>query len=164
MIGLDVYSVLYSLLSRYRIVLLKEASGERFLPIWIGQHEAEAIAMHLQKTSLPRPLTHDLLLNTIRELGGIIQYIVVNDLSNDTFYARIAIEQDGKLQLVDARPSDAIALAVRASVPIYAEESVMEKASIVSSPEIVVATQQPDDNLDVFRDFVNTLDPDDSGE
>lgn len=164
MIGLDVYSVLYSLLSRHRIVLLKEIDGPRFLPIWIGQHEAEAIAMHLQKMSVPRPLTHDTLLNVTLGLGGIIQYIVVNDLSNGTFYARIAIEHDGELQLIDSRPSDAIALAVRASVPIYAEESVMENASIAPSPEIVVAAPQRDDNLDVFRDFVNTLDPDKPGE
>jgi bifunctional DNase/RNase len=163
-IGLDVYSVLYSLLSRHRIVLLKEMSGERFLPIWIGQHEAEAIAMRLQETSVPRPLTHDTLLNIIGELGGVIQHIVINDLNNGTFYARIAVEHDGELRLVDSRPSDAIALAVRALVPIYAEESVMAKAGIAPSPEIVAVMPQKDDDLDVFRDFVNTLGPDNMGE
>jgi hypothetical protein len=158
---MDVFSVLYSLLSRYRIVLLKEADGERYLPIWIGQYESEAIAMRLQGSSVPRPLTHDLLNNVISDLGGAIQYIVVNDLSNNTFYARIAVEHDGEVELIDSRPSDAIALAVRASVPIMAEESVMDKAGIVPSPEVREDIEAGEDDLDVFRDFVDTLDLDD---
>lgn len=161
MIEVSVYSVLYSLLSRYRIVLLKEVQGERYLPIWIGQYESEAIAMRLQGTSVPRPLTHDLLLNVITELGGVIQHVLINDLSDSTFYARIAIERDGALQLVDSRPSDAIALAVRASVPIYVEESVLEKAGIVPSPEIRLSTSSEEDKLDVFREFLDSLDLDD---
>ena len=136
MIELNVYSVLYSLLSRHRIVLLKEVAGERYLPIWIGVAESDAIATRLQANVIPRPLTHDLLLNIITDLHGTIQYIVLNDLNDNTFYARIAIEQDGELQLIDSRPSDAIALAVRALVPIYAEESVMEKAGILTSPDV----------------------------
>lgn len=164
MIELSVYSVLYSLLSRYRVVLLKELQGERYLPIWIGQYESEAIAMRLQGTSVPRPLTHDLLLNVIVELEGMIQHILINDLNDSTFYARIAIEHGGELQFVDSRPSDAIALAVRASVPIYVEESVLEKAGIVPSPEIRLGATSEEDKLDVFRDFVDTLDLDDLGE
>jgi uncharacterized protein len=163
-IELSVYSVLYSLLSRHRVVLLKETQGERYLPIWIGQNESEAIAMRLQGATVPRPLTHDLLANVITELGGAIQYVVVNDLNDGTFYARLAIEHGGELQLVDSRPSDAIALAVRTSVPIYIEESVMEKASIVVSPEIRISTAATKDQLDVFRDFVDTLDIDDLGD
>jgi hypothetical protein len=162
-IELSVYSVLYSLLSRHRIVLLKETRGERFLPIWIGTYESEAIAMRLQGSAVPRPLTHDLMVNVIVELGGIIQYVVVNDLSDSTFFARIAIERDGALQFVDSRPSDAIALAVRASVPIYAEEDVLEKAGIVSSPEIRLSATE-EDHLDIFRDFVDSLDLDDLGD
>lgn len=164
MIEVSVYAVLYSLLSRYRVVLLKELQGERYLPIWIGQYESEAIAMRLQGTSVPRPLTHDLLLNVIIELGGVIQHILINDLSDSTFYARIAIERDGELQLVDSRPSDAIALAVRASVPIYVEESVLEKAGIVPSPEIRLGVTPDEDKLDAFRDFLDSLDLDDLGE
>jgi len=159
-----VHSVLYSLLSRHRVVLLKEQGEERFLPIWIGAYESEAIAMRLQGHSVPRPLTHDLLANVIAEFGGVVEYIVVNDLSDNTFFARIAVQRDGELQLVDARPSDAIALAVRVSVPIYAEESVMEKAGIVASPEIRPSTPAEQDQLDVFRDFVDTLDLDDLGD
>lgn len=163
MIELTVHSVLYSLLSRHRVVLLKEEGEERYLPIWIGAHESEAIAMRLQGASVPRPLTHDLLVNVIAQFGGVVKYIVVNDLSNNTFFARIAVQRDGELQLVDSRPSDAIALAVRVSAPIYAEESVMEKAGIVASPEIRATTPAEAEKLDAFRDFVDTLDLDDLG-
>jgi len=163
MIELNVYSVLYSLLSRHRIVLLKETEGERYLPIWIGQSESEAIVMRLQETTVPRPMTHDLLCNVIKELGGNIQYVIVNDLNDNTFFGRIAVEHDDRLQLIDSRPSDAIALAVRASVPIYAAESVMDRAGIVSSPEIREEVDDHED-LDAFRDFLDSLDLDELGE
>ncbi len=159
---MSVHAVLYSLLSRHRIVLLKENDGNRYLPIWIGSNEAEAIAMRLQGGTVPRPLTHDLLANMISELGGEVQHIVVNDLRNNTFYAKIAIEQAKKPNLVDSRPSDAIALAVRIDVPIYAEEGVMEKAGIVPSPDIRKEIEgAAGEDLDVFRDFVDGLDLDD---
>lgn len=164
MIELSVFSVLYSLLSRHRVVLLKEANGERYLPIWIGSYESEAIAMRLQGAAVPRPLTHDLLVNVIAELGGAIQYVVVNDLTDSTFFARIAVEREGGLQLVDSRPSDAIALAVRAAVPIYADESVLDKAGIMATPGIHTNTAHTEDQLDVFRDFLDTLDLDDLGD
>jgi hypothetical protein len=163
-IELNVYSVLYSLLARHRVVLLKEVDGERFLPIWIGQYESEAIAMRLQGASVPRPLTHDLLANVVGEMGGTIRYVVVNDLNNNTFFARIAVERNGDVQLIDSRPSDAIAIAVRAEVPIYAEEMILEKAGIVSSPEVRISKPDETENLDVFRDFLDTLDLDDLGE
>jgi uncharacterized protein len=164
MIELTVHSVLYSLLSRHRIVLLKEVRGERFLPIWIGQFEAEAIAMRLQGAAMPRPLTHDLLANVVEQLDGAIQYVVVNDLNKNTFYAGIAVSHAGDVRIVDSRPSDAIALAVRVSVPIFAEESVLEQAGIVSAPEIRNIAAGEKDSLDVFRDFVDTLDLDDLGD
>ncbi|MGI5916805.1 MAG: bifunctional nuclease family protein [Anaerolineae bacterium] len=164
MIELSVYSVLYSLLARHRVVLLKEVDGERFLPIWIGQYESEAIAMRLQGASVPRPLTHDLLVNVVNEMGGTIRYVIVNDLNNNTFFARIAVEHNEDTQLVDSRPSDAIALAVRAEVPIYADETIMDKASIVSSPELRISKPEEEEDLDVFRDFLDTLDLDDLGE
>lgn len=164
MIELSVYSVLYSLLSRHRVVLLKENEGERFLPIWVGMFESEAIAMRLQGAAVPRPLTHDLLANMVGELGGKLQYVVVNDLSESTFYAHIAVERNGETQLVDSRPSDAIALALRAEIPIYAEDGVMDKAGITSSAEIRTEVTGKEDELDVFRDFVDTLDLDDLGD
>ncbi len=164
MIELQVYSVLYSLLSRHRIVLLKEVKGNRYLPIWIGQNEAEAIAMRLQGTRLPRPLTHDLLKNVIAELGGELQYIVVDDLRSGTFYAKLALEHDGDRHMTDSRPSDAIALAVRAEVPIYAEEAVLREAGIEPSPDIRPGVDEDLEDLDVFRNFVDNLDLDDLGE
>jgi hypothetical protein len=157
MIELQVYSVLYSLLSRHRVVLLKEAHGERFLPIWIGQHESEAIAMHLQGATVPRPLTHDLVTSVISQLGGRLDYVLVNDLVNGTFFARLAVVHGGGLTLVDSRPSDAIALAVRVKAPIYAEPDVLLKAGILPSPDIRVQRDVGLDGLDVFRDFVDTL-------
>lgn len=161
MIELQVYSVLYSLLSHHRIVLLKEVKGNRYLPIWIGQNEAEAIATRLQGTRLPRPLTHDLLKNVIVELGGELQYIVVDDLRSGTFYAKLALEYDGDGHMTDSRPSDAIALAVRAEVPIYVEEAVLREASIEPSPDIRPGVDEDLEDLDVFRNFVDNLDLDD---
>ncbi len=163
MIELEVYSVLYSLLSRHRIVLLREASGERFLPIWIGQHESEAIAMRLQGASVPRPMTHDLLNSAIGELGGALQYILVSDLSNGTFFAQLAIEQNGQMRMIDSRPSDAIALAVRAQVAIYSEDQVLDQAGILPSPDIRPSPEEGGD-LDVFREFIEKLDLDDEDE
>lgn len=160
-IELDVYSVFYSLLGRHRIVLLKETHGERFLPIWIGSFESEAIVMRLQESTVPRPLTHDLLVNVISELGGQLAYVMVNDLSENTFYARLAIQRGGRLQLVDSRPSDAIALALRASVPVYADEAVMEKAGISASPELRENPDSHEDQLGVYRDFLNSINLDD---
>jgi hypothetical protein len=162
MIELAVYSVLYSLLSRYRVILLKEVRNERFLPIWIGMYESEAIAIKLQGAKVPRPLTHDLLASVITELDGTLQYVVVNDLTEHTFFARLAVERDGDLVMIDSRPSDAIALAVRTSVPIYAEENVLDGAGIYPSPEIREAKTEPDDDgLGVFGEFLDSIEPDD---
>ncbi|NLV74261.1 MAG: bifunctional nuclease family protein [Chloroflexi bacterium] len=159
MIELDIYSVLYSMLDRHRLVLLKETHGERYLPIWIGDFESEAIVMRLQNASVPRPLTHDLLLTAINELGGQLAYVVVNDFTESTYYARLALQKGGRLQMVDARPSDAMALALRAGVPLYADEGVMEKAAIAESAAIPLSAGQ-DDSLQLFRDFFDTLDDD----
>jgi len=157
MIELEVYSVLYSLLSRHRVVLLKESQGERFLPIWIGQHESEAIAMHLQGATVPRPLTHDLLRSVITQLAGQLDYVLVNDLVNGTFLAQLVISHGDALTFIDSRPSDAIALAVRMNAPIYAEPDVLIKAGIQASPDIRDQAEDTLDGLDVFRDFVDTL-------
>lgn len=163
MIELNVFSVLYSLLDRHRVILLKETHGERYLPIWIGSFESEAIVMRLQDASVPRPMTHDLLVNVINELNGQLAYIVINDLSESTFYARLALQRNGRLQMVDSRPSDAIALALRAAVPMYADESVMDKAAITVSPDIRKGKGGQDDQLGLFREFLNSLDIDDLG-
>jgi bifunctional DNase/RNase len=159
MIEVKVDSIRASLMSEHRVVILKDLEAERFLPIWIGRYEAEAIAIRLQNIDVPRPLTHDLLNNAIGELGGEISHILVSDLQNDTFYAKISVNMNGQTVEIDSRPSDAIALAVRSGATIYVEEDVMARAGII--PEDDVTEGADEDELSAFRDFIDTLDLDD---
>ena len=152
-------SIRVSLVSPQRLVILKEVKRERFLPIWIGPCEAEEITIKLQNVDVKRPLTHDLLNTFIGQLGGTISHVVVNDLRDDTYYANIILDVNGKNMAIDSRPSDAIALAVRANAHIFVTEEVMDKASIV--PEEDQSDETTDEDLSAFRDFVNTLDLDD---
>jgi hypothetical protein len=163
MIEVKVDSIRASLMSEHRVIILKEIDAERYLPIWIGPYEAEAIAIRLQKREVPRPLTHDLLNNVISKMGGEISHITVNDLRNDTFYAYITVNLNGGQVEIDSRPSDAIALAVRADIPIFVEEDVMAQASIIPEADIAEGTGEgtDDEELSAFRDFVNSLDLDD---
>lgn len=128
MIELTIESIRVSLMNYQRVVILKEKDAERYLPIWIGPNEAEAIAVRLQEVNIARPLTHDLLRTVIDTLGARVTSVVVNDLANDTFYARIILDVNGRALEVDSRPSDAIALAVTARVPIYVSEDVLGEA------------------------------------
>src|SRR5437764_14352003 len=130
MIEMTVESVRINLQTSQRVVILKAAQNERYLFIWIAHAEAYAIAIELQGTSSPRPLTHDLLKNVIEDLGAKIESIVISDLIDDIFYARIVLDVAGRHVEVDSRPSDAIALAVRARTPIFVEESVLERAGV----------------------------------
>ena len=130
MIEMTIDSIRVSLMNYQRVVILKEKMADRYLPIWIGPTEADAIAVKLQGVSVPRPLTHDLLRSVVDALGARVNCIVVNDLKNDTFYAKITLDVDGGQMEVDSRPSDALALAVRVEAPIYVEESVLDKAGI----------------------------------
>lgn len=159
MIEVKVESIQISLMTEHRVVILKEIDSERLLPIWIGPYEAEAIHIRLRDIEVARPLTHDLLNNVIAELGGEISHITVNDLRNDTFYARITVNLNGRQLEIDSRPSDAIALAVRANVSIYVEEDVMAQAGIV--PGVDITEDIGDEELSAFRDFVDNLDLDD---
>jgi bifunctional DNase/RNase len=176
MIETVVESIRVSLVTQHRVVILKEVDGERHLPIWIGSYEAEAIAMELQGVTASRPLPYDLMRSIIDDLGGAVERISVTELSDDVFYARIILRQNGREVEVDSRPSDAIALAVRARVPIMVDEAVMEKAGVVlsgddegdieplnesTSPELERAGDVDEERLSVFRDFINTLDLDD---
>ncbi len=165
MIEVTIDSVRVSLMSQDRMVVLKDADSNRYLPIWIGPFEADAITIQLQGVQVARPLTHDLLKSLIRALGAKISHIVVNDLRNNTFFAQITLDSDGQELNVDARPSDAIALAVRAGAPIFVVEQVMEQAAITPEQEISqpeqTATPEEKENLEVYRDFVETLDLDD---
>jgi hypothetical protein len=170
MIEVTVDSIRVSLISQHRVVVLKEVGSERYLPIWIGPCEADAITIGLQGMDIPRPLTHDLLKRIVDELGGEISHILVSDLRDETFYARIILDINGRHAEIDSRPSDAIALAVRAQVPIYVTEHVMERAGIEPSEEEEIEEKGPsltpeeEEKLSVFREFIETLDLDDLGD
>jgi hypothetical protein len=161
MIEVTVDSIRASLMSQHRVVILKDVDDERFLPIWIGPFEAEAITLELQQVQLARPLTHDLLNAVITEMGAKVSHVLVSELRNDTFYARVVLDNNGQPLEIDSRPSDAIALAVRAKAPIFVAESVMEQAAITPEEGINCSDE---DELSVFRDFVETLDFDDPDE
>ncbi len=161
MIKVNVDSVRVSMLSQHRVVVLKEETEERYLPIWIGPFEADAITIGLQNVQMTRPLTHDLLRAVIDHMNASVSHIKVNNLRNDTFYAEIVVEQNGRTLTIDSRPSDAIALAVRVNVPIYVAEEVMDKAGIVPSDGESVVAGEDEEKLSAFRDFVDTLDMDD---
>jgi len=167
MIEVIIDSIRVSLMSQYRIVILKDTNTDRYLPIWIGPCEADAITTELQEMPPQRPLTHDLLKSMIRELGGKVVNILINDLRHDVYYARIVVDLGGKQIEVDSRPSDAIALAVRTKVPIFVAETVMERHSIEPEEDVerslgeVPKEEVDEDRLSAFKDFVNTLDLDD---
>ncbi|HYK83830.1 MAG TPA: bifunctional nuclease family protein [Ktedonobacteraceae bacterium] len=167
MIEMTVESVRINLATQQRVVILKATRQERYLFIWIAHAEAYAIAVELQGTTSPRPLTHDLLKNVIGELGASLESIVISDLIEDIFYARLVLDVAGRHVEVDARPSDAIALAVRAKTSIFVEDSVLDRAGVVLETEeqsLSKAEQRKEkkesaqDNLDAYRDFINSLD------
>ena len=177
MIEMTIDSIRVSLMNYQRVVILKEKLADRYLPIWIGPAEADAIAIKLQGVTVPRPLTHDLLQSVIDSLGATIEFIIVNDLKSDTFYAKIILNVDGKQMEVDSRPSDALALAVRTGAPIYADETVLDKASILLDAETgkpiieegeeaggkgrEVSDEEMRTKMSAFYEFINTLDLDD---
>jgi uncharacterized protein len=137
MIEVEINSIRVNLISQHRIVLLKDIHAERYLPIWIGQYEADAITTELhEKRPHQRPLTHDLLKNVIEEMGGRIVHILINDMRKEIFFARLVVEVKGENIEIDSRPSDAIAIAVRAKAPIFVAEVVMEKSAVEPEEEI----------------------------
>jgi len=166
MVEMTVESVRINLATQQRVVILKATKQERYLFIWIAHAEAYAIAVELQGTNPPRPLTHDLLKNVISELGAKIVSIMISDLIEDIFYARIVLDVAGRHVEIDSRPSDAIALSVRTKTPIYVDESVLERAGMTldTSEESLLPRaeqkQEPEqeENLDAYRDFINSLD------
>ncbi len=161
LIQVSIDSIRVSLVSPHRIVVLKD-SDDRFLPIWIGPFEADAITIALQGNQVARPLTHDLIKSLIREAGGTPSHIVVNELRDDTFYARIVMELNDRHVEVDSRPSDAIALAVRFEIPIFVAPTVMEKAAIRPTSEAEVTPEEAE-KLGAFKDLIEDLDLDDLG-
>ena len=162
MVEVTIDSIRVSLMSQHRVVILKDVDSDRYLPIWIGPCEADAITVTLQEMEVSRPLTHDLLKNVIGEMGGEVEHILISDLRNDVFYARIVMNLSGRRLEIDSRPSDALALAVRLHVPVYIEEAVMEKAAVLPEEEMGTETTGGEETrLDAFTDFVESLDLDD---
>ena len=171
MIEVEIDSVRVSLTNQQRIVILKQADKERYLPIWIGLYEAEAITIALQDIQIARPQTHDLLKTLIQSLNARLIQVEVSSLSDDVFYGNLVIEIDGNRKFVDCRPSDALALAVRMNAPILVAEDVMAQASIIPEEDISdqdaaeLETQAGAEietgDLDIFDDFLKNIDLDD---
>ncbi len=177
MLELVIDSIRVSLMNYQRVIILRVKDTDKYLPIWIGPSEADAIALKLQDVSVPRPLTHDLLRSVISTLGATVDHIVVSDLSNDTFFAKIVIQVNGNKVEIDSRPSDALALAVRTDAPIFADDSVVEKAGVQMDMETGKPILEEDEtggqrplreeelkSLSAFQDFIGTLDLEDLGQ
>lgn len=157
LIEVKIDSLRVSLTNQQRIVVLKQVDADRFLPIWIGPYEAEAITIALQEIEVSRPQTHDLLHNLINLLGGRLTQVLISSLKDDIFYGTLVIEREDKKINVDTRPSDAIALAVRAHVPILVEQQVMDEASII--PEEINESGEEDE---AGRPEKGTAEPEDN--
>ncbi len=176
LVEMVVESVRVHMLSSRHVVILKESEHERYLPIWIGPWEASAIAMKLQGLTADRPLTHDLFATALEDLGVRVDRVVISTLAEETYHARLHRERDGTTFEIDSRPSDALALAVRTGGRIFASEAVLEQAAlggdsatvddasgemdVEGSPLESTGEKIVDPRLDVFRDFVNSLDVD----
>ncbi|HEX9124327.1 MAG TPA: bifunctional nuclease family protein [Actinomycetota bacterium] len=157
MIEMSLAGVRIELPTNQPIVLLREAEGERFLPIWIGQAEAAAIALAMQGVVTPRPMTHDLLKNILEEMAVQVQSIVITELREGTFYATIHMQRNGASFEISSRPSDAIALAVRIQCKIFANEEVLNEASIL------IPSGDDEEEVEKFREFLENVNPEDFG-
>jgi len=155
MIEMNLAGVRIELPTNQPIVLLREVEGERFLPIWIGQAEAAAIALALQGVVTPRPMTHDLIKNMLEEMAVDVQNIVITELREGIFYAVINMQRNGTSNEISSRPSDALALAVRLGCKIYASEEVLAEASIL------IPSEDQDDQVEKFREFLENVTPED---
>lgn len=158
------------------VVILQELDGERVLPIWIGPGEASAIAMQLAEMEFSRPLTHDLLLSVLKGLGGILERVVISRVADATYYAELIIKRNGQEVTVDARPSDSIAVALRSDARIFANDALLERASIeISEGEIESSDEgeageekrgeeeQPFSNAEELKEYLRRLNPEDFG-
>jgi bifunctional DNase/RNase len=173
MVEVVIDSIRVSLISQQRIVILREVNADRYLPIWIGIYEAEAIALALQDVEVARPLTWDLLKNIFSALDARIIRVEVTSLHDDTYYGNIVAEVNGRKLDIDSRPSDAIALAVRAHVPILVSRPILDSVGVIPEEDIQETsktkgksaepnpTEINEENLSVFEDFIDNLDIDD---
>ena len=156
---MQIYGVSFDLVGKQPIVLLKTADGNRFLPIWIGHPEAAAILMKLQNASTPRPMTHDLVADILTQLDVEVTRITVTELRENTFFARITVQQNGSEFEVDSRPSDAIALAVRTDAPIFAADQVIQESAIEFEGEDV-NEEEIEEKVSEFKQFLESVTPD----
>ena len=163
---MEIYGVSFDLVGKQPIVLLKTSDGNKFLPIWIGHPEAAAILVKLQNTAVVRPMTHDLLADVLGQLDAEVVSVAVTELRESTFYARITIQQNGSELEIDSRPSDAIALAVRAGAKIYAADEVIEESAIefegegAERDELAGVPPLSELDPDEFRRFLDSVSPD----
>ena len=178
LVEMVIESVRVHMLSNRHVVILKDTAGDRYLPIWIGAWEASAIAMRLQGLTAERPLTHDLFASALERLGVRVVRVVISELADETYHARLHLERDGLEVEVDSRPSDALALAVRTEAEIFADEDVLAQAGLATDPDEEPGSEAADrprrarppiesigdapadPRLDMFRDFVNSLEHD----
>ena len=152
---MHIYGVSFDIVGKQPIVLLKTADGNKYLPIWIGHPEAAAILMKLQGASTPRPMTHDLVTDILGQLDAQVTRITVTELRENTFYAQVTVQMDGTEIDVDSRPSDAIALAIRAEAPIFAADSVIEESAIEFEGEEV----NEEEIVSEFKRFLEDVSP-----
>ncbi|MEI7793833.1 MAG: bifunctional nuclease family protein [Thermoleophilia bacterium] len=155
-----IYGVSFDMVGKQPIVLLKTVEGNRFLPIWIGHAEASAILMTLQGTESPRPMTHDLLVNLVKELHAEVARVTISELRDATFHAMIRLSTSGEDVEIDCRPSDAIAMAVRTGAPIYAVDAVLDENAIEFEHE----PEDDDDMVEKFKEFLDQVTPEDFAE
>jgi bifunctional DNase/RNase len=156
---MSIYGINLDLFSSSPIVILKVEDENRYLPIWIGQPEARSILMKLQNQEFSRPLTHDLAVNLVTELGGSMEKVTVTELRDSTFFATISVNIDGRTVEIDSRPSDAIALAVRSGAEIFAADEVIEEAAVVFEEAMEEAPEE--EVVDKFKDWMNRVSPED---
>jgi bifunctional DNase/RNase len=156
---MSIYGINLDLFSSSPIVILKVEDENRYLPIWIGQPEARSILMKLQNQEFSRPLTHDLAVNLVSELGGSMEKVTVTELRDSTFFATISVQIDGRTVEIDSRPSDAIALAVRSGAEIFAADEVIEEAAVVFEEAMEETPEQ--EVVDKFKDWMNQVSPED---
>ena len=154
---MQIYGVSFDMVGKQPIVLLKTVDGNKFLPIWIGHPEAAAILMKLQGASTPRPMTHDLLSDLLEQLDAKCERVSVTELRDNTFYASITVSVNGSEIEIDSRPSDALALAVRVSAPIFAAEEVIEESAIEFEHEV----EDTEEVVDKFKEFLDEVTPED---
>ncbi len=158
MLEMVIYGVSFDMVGKQPIVLLKTLAGNRFLPIWIGHPEAAAILMRLQDARPPRPATHDLMCNALEELGAEVTQVAITDLRDNTFFAQVTVSNGIDEHELDSRPSDALALAVRAEAPIFAAEQIVMDSGIEFEQDAIGDT---DEMVEKFRSFLDDVTPDD---